>query len=181
MTFKDNSIFLIITEHITDLLILTVIDVKAKYNHGNNQLGPESESVTMKLLLLTYVLFLSRCESRIASAEIDIEGEEDKAKTNFECTLRSLKAGDPYPSVVVKWHGQIQRFTWNQAGEVIFEKDYKHAMVPASYPSSSGLSGGSPAVNPDNADYFKDVPVVPKEYSFEDITTWFSEKCVKPY
>lgn len=134
----------------------------------------------MKHLLLIF-LYLHSSECRVTSAEVELEQEAREAKElpllNLPCTFRSLKSDDPYPSVVLKWNNKVPRFTWDSEGNVVSEEDYKHQAVSVSYPSSSGLSGGESKPQ----DPFANADQVPDEYTWSDITEWFSSKCVKPY
>lgn len=97
---------------------------------------------------------------------------------SFDCHFRTLQGGDPYPSVVVKWQNEVQRLTWNSDGEAIFERNYKQPISSHSYPSSSGLSGDgtTTTVNP-----FVDAPVIPDNYTWDDIFNKFVKMCRKPY
>lgn len=137
----------------------------------------------MKYLLHLFLLFVFElCEGRVAYSETAVLAPEtnvkERAPLNFPCKFRTLQGGDAYPSVVVRWHGQIQRMTWNSAGEVTSEQNYKHPNASHAYPSSGGLSGDSPTVP---SDPFPDAPVVPDDYVFDDIVTWFSRGCSRPY
>ncbi|KAF9416223.1 hypothetical protein HW555_006382 [Spodoptera exigua] len=131
-------------------------------------------------LLLLFVLEL--CEGRVAQqTETIAVPENSHAKDlplKFECKFRTLQGGDAYPSVVVRWHGQIQRMTWNSAGEVTFEQNYVYPVAFHVYPSSNGLSGGSESAP---TDPFFDAPVISDSYSFDDIVASFKTNCVRPY
>lgn len=96
----------------------------------------------------------------------------------FECKFRTLQGGDAYPSVVVRWNGQIQRMTWNSAGEVTYEQNYVYPVAFHVYPSSDGLSGGSSSAP---TDPFFDAPVISDAYTFDDIVASFKSNCVRPY
>lgn len=140
----------------------------------------------MKYLFPLFLLFtFELCAGRVAPGEtgtIVVPEQNDgksKAPLNFECKFRTLKVGDAYPSVVVRWNGQIQRMTWNSAGEVTSEQNYVHPVAPShSYPSSGGLSGGSVSAPKDP---FFDAPVIPEVYEFQDIVDSFKRNCVRPY
>lgn len=133
----------------------------------------------MKLLLALFVLFYSNAsEARIASEEGVTPILQDRPKIQLECKLRSLE-GDPYPSVVVKWLGENQRLTWNSKGEVTFERNFKLPSASHSYPSSGGLSGDSTTAK--TTDPFADSEVVSDDNVWEDIVTWFTTKCTRPY
>lgn len=139
----------------------------------------------MKLFLdLLFVLSLLRIgECRTASSEVDIVSAvttvEKREPLRLACTFRTLKSTEPYPSVVVKWHNQVQRFTWKANGDVTFEKDYKHEVVSHGYPTSGGLSGSAQTTTP--SDPFANAPVAPDEYTWEDLVTWFQNSCSRPY
>ncbi|KAM3966982.1 uncharacterized protein ACR2FA_011866 [Aphomia sociella] len=130
----------------------------------------------MKLLLVYTVFLLSQfTESRIASSETDLE--IDQKEFNAPCIFRTLQGGDPYPSVVVKWQGQVQRLTWNSDRSIRLDSNYKQPSVTHSYPAG-GLSGGKQTAV---SDPFGDAPVVPETYTVEEIKEWFGKHCIVPY
>ncbi|XP_026759774.2 uncharacterized protein LOC113518937 [Galleria mellonella] len=130
----------------------------------------------MKIVLLISLLLLSQfVDSRVASGETNIE-EYDEL-TSVPCVLRTLQGGDPFPSVVVKWQGELQRLTWNKDRSIRLDQNYKQPEVSHAYPTG-GLSGGQQTVV---VDPFRDAPVVPDSYKVEDIKEWFSKQCVTSY
>ncbi|XP_059058683.1 uncharacterized protein LOC131852080 [Achroia grisella] len=123
------------------------------------------------------VLLLSQfVDSRVASGEIYIETESDEL-ASIPCILRTLQGGDPFPSVVVKWQGQVQRLTWNQDRSIRLDENYNQPQVSHSYPTG-GLSGGGQT---EVTDPFQNAPVVPDSYKIQDIKDWFSKQCILPY
>lgn len=105
---------------------------------------------------------------------------QDKPKLQLECTFRSLQ-GDPYPSIVVKWLGEMQRLTWDSKGDVIFDRSFKlPPMQSHSYPSSSsGLSGDGTTSKP--FDPYENAPIIADHYTWDDILDSFVKDCKKPF
>lgn len=139
--------------------------------------------VKMKYLFPLLLLFVfDLCEGRVAQQTETIVVPESSDVKNpplkFECKFRTLQGGDAYPSVVVRWNGQIQRMTWNSAGEVTYEQNYVYPVAFHVYPNSGGLSGGSSSAP---TDPFFDAPVISDDYTFDDIVASFKSNCVRPY
>ena len=139
----------------------------------------------MKYLLPLFLLFtFDLCAGRVAPGETETivaperTDVKERAPLVFECKFRTLQGGDAYPSVVVRWNGQIQRMTWGAGGEVKSEQNYVYPAAFHVYPSSDGLSGGSSSAP---TDPFPDAPVIPEEYVFDDIVASFTRNCVRPY
>lgn len=138
----------------------------------------------MKLLLPVLVLIITELsEGRVATSETDVKplpvsDVKDRTPLNFPCKFRTLQGGDPYPSVVVRWQGKIQRLTWGQDGQISYEQNYIYPTQSHAYPSSGGLSGDSGTTY---SDPFGDASVVPDDYLFGDIVAWFSRDCKRPY
>ncbi|PZC72037.1 hypothetical protein B5X24_HaOG211987 [Helicoverpa armigera] len=137
----------------------------------------------MKYLFPLILFTFGLCGARVVPATDSIvvpdrTDVKERAPLSYTCKFRTLQGGDAYPSVVVRWHGQIQRMTWDSAGEVTYEQNYVYPAAFHVYPSSDGLSGGS-AQAP--TDPFPDAPVIPDEYVFEDIVESFKRDCKRPY
>lgn len=133
-------------------------------------------------LIFLFVLCEGRPRVATSDAEVKPAGTSDakvRPPLTFPCMFRTLQGGDAYPSVVVRWHGQIQRVTWNSNGEVTYDQNYVHPTQSHSYPSSSsGLSGDSGS---SNSDPFGDAFIVPDDYVFDDIVASFTQNCKRPY
>lgn len=133
------------------------------------------------VIILT-LFFLKLSDARVASSEADVESSQvqvSEKRPTLVCTLRTLNAGDPYPSVIVKWRNQINALTWDSGRQEVLHEDYKLPSVTHSYPGSGGLSGGgSSSVQQDP---FSDATVISDSYSSEDILAFFREDCKRPY
>lgn len=133
----------------------------------------------MKYTILIFVL-LAYSESKSIQIETDTKPVlQDKPKLQLECNLKSLQ-GDPYPSIVIRWLGEMQKLTWDLKGDVKFERSFKlPPMQSHSYPSSSGLSGDSTTAKP--FDPFENAPIIPDYYTVDDILDSFVKDCKKPF
>ncbi|CAG9787152.1 unnamed protein product [Diatraea saccharalis] len=136
----------------------------------------------MKLVVLICLLYSAICESRVAYSESDVQtGVADVTKegpVKLQCTFRTLNGGDPYPSVIVRWHDRFHALTWDSEKKEVFRENYKHPTASHSYPGGSGLSGGESTVT---QELFNDATVVPDNFSQEDIIDSFRKDCVRPY
>lgn len=104
---------------------------------------------------------------------------EDKPKLQLQCNFKRLQ-GDPYPSIVIKWFGELQRLTWDSQGDVKVDRSFKlPPMQSHSYPPSSGLSGDKTTAKP--FDPFENAPIVSDHYTWDDILDSFVKDCKKPF
>ncbi|KAG6451282.1 hypothetical protein O3G_MSEX007033 [Manduca sexta] len=131
----------------------------------------------MKYLPLVLLFLAHACECRVASSEeSDSSSSEETTRPplNFPCIFRTLE-GESYPSVVVRWRGELQKFAWYHGDDIVFSQDYKYKSASHSYPSSGGLSGGDVVSDP-----FANAPVINKDYTLDEITAAFRNNCAKP-
>lgn len=132
----------------------------------------------MKYSVLIFVL-LAYSESKSIQENDSKLVIQDKPKLQLECTFRGLQ-GDPYPSIVVRWLGEMQRLTWDSNGDVKFDRSFKlPPMQSHSYPSSGGLSGDTTTAKPFNP--FENAPIVADYYTWDDILESFVKDCKKPF
>lgn len=133
----------------------------------------------MKYSIFLFVLLAYNSESKSIQENDAKPLLEDKPKLQLECTFKRLQ-GDPYPSVVVRWLGEMQRLTWDSNGSVKFDSPFKlPPMQSHSYPPSSGLSGDSTTSKPFNP--FENAPIIADYYSWDDILDSFVKDCKKPF
>lgn len=132
----------------------------------------------MKYSILIFVL-LAYSESKSIQENDTKSVLQDKPKLQLECNFKSLQ-GDPYPSVVVRWSGEMQRLTWDSKGYVKFDRSFKlPPMQSHSYPSSSGLSGDKTTAKP--FDPFENAPIIADYFTSDDILDSFVKDCKKPF
>lgn len=124
-------------------------------------------------------MLLAYSESRSIQESGTTTQLQDKPKLHLECTYRRLQ-GDPYPSIVVRWLGEMQRLTWDSNGDMKFDRSFKLPPVQShSYPPSSGLSGDSTTAKP--FDPFENAPIIADYYTWDDILDSFVQDCKKPF
>nr|XP_004925679.1 uncharacterized protein LOC101739120 [Bombyx mori] len=139
----------------------------------------------MKYLLVVLLFLYDSCYGRVALQETDIVSQRrtdvKDLSSSLTCTLRTLDAGDPYPSVLVNLNNDLKKITWNSNGEVI-QNYFIPPVVSHSYPTFKGLSGsGLSGGGTSSPDYRSLATYVDGGYTIEEVVDWFRNTCQKPY